>query len=90
MMPANYTMETVPKPTNENIVIKQVPTQRIAAIRYSGGWSEASYLVKLKELELWIKDNKFVPVGEPVWARYNPPFTPTFFRRNEVLIPIQK
>jgi len=26
--------------------------------------------------------------GEPVWARYNAPFTPWFLRRNEVLIPV--
>jgi len=27
--------------------------------------------------------------GDAVWARYNPPFTPWFLRRNEVLIPVQ-
>jgi hypothetical protein len=24
--------------------------------------------------------------GEPVYARYNPPWTPWFWRRNEILI----
>ena len=28
------------------------------------------------------------PVGDPTWARYNPPFTPWFLRRNEILIPV--
>jgi hypothetical protein len=28
--------------------------------------------------------------GEPVLARYNPPFTPWFMRRNEVLIPVER
>jgi hypothetical protein len=27
--------------------------------------------------------------GEPVWARYDPPFKPWFMRRNEILIPVQ-
>jgi hypothetical protein len=31
-----------------------------------------------------------VKAGEPVWARYDPPFMPWFLRRNEVLIPIEK
>jgi hypothetical protein len=30
----------------------------------------------------------FKPVGDPVWARYNPPFTPWFLRKNKVLIPV--
>jgi hypothetical protein len=41
-----------------------------------------------KELEAWIADNGFKVLGPPVWARYNPPFTPWFMRRNEILIPV--
>ena len=26
--------------------------------------------------------------GDPVWARYNPPFAPWFLRRNEILVPV--
>ncbi|MGD2185616.1 MAG: heme-binding protein [Desulfobacterales bacterium] len=29
-------------------------------------------------------------IGEPVWARYDPPFMPWFLRRNEVLIPVER
>jgi hypothetical protein len=42
----------------------------------------------LQELEAWIAKNGFRILGEPVWARYNPPFTPWFLRRNEILIPV--
>jgi hypothetical protein len=27
---------------------------------------------------------------DPVWARYNAPFTPWFLRRNEILVPLEK
>ena len=27
-------------------------------------------------------------VGEPIWARYDPPWKPWFLRRNEVLVPV--
>ncbi len=88
MMPASYTMETLPVPDDPTIKLRQVPARRIAAVRYSGFWSEEKYLLHKKKLEAWLRDNQFTAVGEPVWARYNPPFTPWFMRRNEILIPV--
>ncbi|MCW8926242.1 MAG: heme-binding protein [Xanthomonadales bacterium] len=35
-----------------------------------------------------VVDGDFEATGDPVWARYNAPFTPWFMRRNEILIPI--
>jgi effector-binding domain-containing protein len=88
MMPASYTIETLPEPENRNITLRQVPARRMAAVRYSGFWSEVRYLRYKSELESWIKEKGFTIVGDPIWARYNPPFTPWFLRRNEILIPV--
>jgi SOUL heme-binding protein len=88
MMPASYTMETLPTPDDPNIKLRQVPAHRVAAVRYSGFWSEEKYLLNKEKLDAWIKKNRFAVVGEPVWARYNPPFTLWFMRRNEILIPV--
>jgi hypothetical protein len=88
MMPASYTMETLPTPDDPNIKLRQVPARRVAAVRYSGFWSEEKYLLNKEKLENWIRENRFTVVGEPVWARYNPPFTLWFMRRNEILIPV--
>jgi len=88
MMPASYTLETLPEPEDPKITLRQVSARRIAAVRYSGFWSEKNYLRYKLELESWIKEKGFAIVGDPIWARYNPPFTPWFLRRNEILIPI--
>lgn len=88
MMPASYTMETLPVPDDPKITLRQVPARRVAAVRYSGFWSEEKYLLNKEKLEAWIQKNRFTVGGEPVWARYNPPFTLWFLRRNEILIPI--
>lgn len=88
MMPSSYTMETLPVPDNPAVVIRQVPARRVAAVRYSGTWSGARYRAHLAKLEAWIRARGLVPAGDPVWARYNPPFTPWFLRRNEVMIPV--
>lgn len=89
MMPASYTLDTLPKPTNANITLRAVPAHRVAAVRYSGFWSEKNYFKNKEALEAWVQKNNFIIIGEPVWARYNPPFMPWFLRRNEILIPIQ-
>ncbi|MGD8982059.1 MAG: heme-binding protein [Desulfobacterales bacterium] len=90
MMPASYTLKTLPEPEDPNITLRQVPVRRMAAVRYSGFWSEKRYLRYKLELEFWIKEKGLTIVGDPIWARYNPPFTPWFLRRNEILIPIYK
>ena len=88
VMPSSYTMETIPKPDDSNIILKEVPARRIAAIRYSGTWSKQRYLEHKLKLENWISTNNLTSAGDVIWAKYNPPFTPWFLRRNEILIPI--
>ena len=88
MMPAFYTMETIPTPDDPDVVLKEIPAYRAAAIRYSGGWSEKAYKKQLSLLQEWIDAEELEVTGEPLWARYNAPFVPWFMRRNEILIPI--
>lgn len=88
MMPSSYTMDTLPVPDNPAVVIRQIPARRVATVRYSGTWSGKRYRDHLARLEAWMRARGFVAAGDPVWARYNPPFTPWFLRRNEVLIPL--
>jgi effector-binding domain-containing protein len=88
MMPASYTLETLPIPDDQSIKLRQIPARRVAAVRYSGFWSEEKYLLHKEKLEKWIKENRYTVAGDPVWARYNAPFTPWFMRRNEILIPV--
>jgi hypothetical protein len=88
MMPASYTMETIPVPDDPSVVLREVPAYRAAAIRYSGTWSEKGYRKQLTQLRQWMETQNLEPAGEPVWARYNAPFTPWFMRRNEILIAI--
>ncbi len=88
MMPATYTLDSLPEPEDPEVKLRQVPARRMAAVRYSGFWSEKAYLRHKLELESWIQERGLSIAGDPVWARYNPPFTLWFLRRNEVLIPL--
>lgn len=90
MMPASYSMETLPKPDDPQVTLREVPARRIAAVRYSGFWSKKNYTKNMLKLVAWIQGQGLESVGEPIWARYNAPFVPWFMRRNEVLIQVSK
>ncbi len=89
LMPSEYTLETLPEPTDERVKLLEEPGRLMAAVRYSGTWSEASYQENKSLLEEYIEKRGWTPKGAAVWARYDPPFMPWFLRRNEVLIPIE-
>ena len=88
VMPSSYTMSTLPEPLDPRITLVEIPGRLMAVIRYSGTWSKARYEAKERELREFIKGKGLKIVGEPLWARYNPPFMPWFLRRNEVMIPV--
>jgi hypothetical protein len=89
LMPSKYTMETLPEPLDERVVLREVPGRLMAAIRYSGTWSRKRYEEKRALLMSWVEKRGWTPLGGPVWARYDPPFMPWFLRRNEVLVPVE-
>jgi hypothetical protein len=90
LMPSHYTMETLPEPTDPRVRLIKVPGLLMAALSYSGTWSRERYQDKENRLKELIRQKDLKIVGEPVFARYNPPFMPWFWRRNEVLIPVAR
>ena len=88
MMPAKFTMDTIPTPTNSAVNLREIPAHRMAVVRYSGRWTENRYQSHLKALLDWVEAKGLASNGEPVFARYNGPFTPWFMRRNEILLPV--
>jgi hypothetical protein len=87
-LPSTYTLATAPKPRDPTVRIRDVPPQLVACWRYSGRWTVANFRASETLLREQIKSRGLVVRGDPVLARYNPPFTPWFLRRNEVLIPV--
>jgi hypothetical protein len=89
LMPAEYALEMLPEPDDERIKLAQEPGRLMAAVKYSGTWSEEGYGENKALLEEYLQKRGLTKAGEPVWARYDPPFMPLFLRRNEVLIPVE-
>lgn len=88
VVPASFTRETVPQPTDARVTIREVPARRMAVLRYSGRWTEKNYRAHEAELQQWLARRGLQAAGPAVYARYNAPFVPWMLRRNEVMIPV--
>jgi hypothetical protein len=88
IMPAGYTLETLPKPNNPAVVLKEIGTKRFAVIRFSGWAREGSLSRRTAELDAFLGGRKLEILSAPTYAFYDPPWTLPFFRRNEVMVEI--
>ena len=88
VMPAEYTLASLPKPLDPQVKIREVPAEKRAVITFSGFYNEEKVQEKTQALRDWIKVKNLNSLGEPQFARYNPPWTLPFMRRNEVMIQV--
>jgi len=89
-MPSKYTMDSLPKPNDNRVAIRQLPSGKFAAIKFSGMNSQNTVTEKTASLRSWLTSKNYKAKGnEPLYARYNPPWTPWFWRRNEILIELE-
>lgn len=85
VMPSQYTLATLPKPLNPQVQLREIPAKTFAALTYSGINTENKVQEKTEQLLNWLKSQKIETLGKPQLARYNPPWTLPFLRRNEIL-----
>ena len=84
MMPGAYTLATLPEPLDARVKLREIPEQTVAVIKYSGTWSQSNYDEHLGMLKKALTQANIATQGEPVYSRYNAPFTPWFMRTNEI------
>ena len=87
-MPSSSRLEDLPVPDDARVALRRIGARRVAAVRFSGTWGEEKFREKAVELQKLAQQKGLVSRGEPVYARYDPPWTPSFLRRNEVLLEV--
>lgn len=88
VMPAHYTLDTLPTPQNPTVQLRAQKPRHYAAITFSGIADDDSLHQHSTALSEYLRAHQLKAEGSPVFAFYNPPWTLPFMRRNEVLIPI--
>ena len=84
VLPKDVTVASAPEPLDARVQIREVRPSLVAVIRYSGLWSKSNYNEHLAKLQAALRAADLAWTGEPVYSRYNAPFTPWFMRRNEI------
>ena len=87
IMPQEYTLDTLPKPTNPIVSIRELPARQVAVLRFSGSTKNTPHIEEqTRRLGHYMAEKSLKPAGTPVLAFYDPPWTLPFMRRNEVMV----
>ena len=88
IMPSAFTLDTLPTPNDAKVQLLALPPARFAVVTFSGLANEEDVAERTAALNTFIDTHALRPSGPPELARYNPPWTLWFMRRNEVHIPL--
>lgn len=90
LLPSKYTkVEEAPRPTDERVVIREVPERKFGVARFSGVATDKTVSEKAEGLRAALEKDGYTIKGPFVLARYNPPFTLPPLRTNEVMFPVE-
>jgi hypothetical protein len=89
VLPAKYTLATLPRPNNEAVRLIEMPERTVAALRFTWYPTETRIAAKKQLLnDYLVRDQKRI-TGTTETARYNPPLSMPLTLRNEILVPIE-
>lgn len=88
VVPKEVAGKGIPKPSDPSVTVTVMPAGRYASCCFSGYGEPKAWLKETEALSAWMNKQgiKAERTATPLRAVYNPPWTPGFLRRNEVLI----
>jgi len=89
VMPSGYTLATLPTPNDSRIKLVEVPEQKMAVLTFSWYRTDARFEKMRKQLFADLARDNSTIIGMPIFAGYNPPWTPPWMNRNEIMVQVQ-
>ena len=78
-----------PQPRGE-VSLRTMEPGRYAVLRFAGNGNDRNQKEAAGQLSAWLRAHQIVAESEPIFAYYDPPWTPVFLRRNEVMARVPK
>lgn len=89
VIPKEIANNGAPKAMGEAVEIETMAAGKFAAFRFAGDRDGELFSDAKRKLFEWISENNLIALDEPIIASYDPPVTPAFLKRNEILIRVQ-
>lgn len=89
IMPASYSMDTLPLPSDPRIHFSPIPEHTVAAIRFNGYFNQLKIDKNKERLTRWLAEQGLEADEDFILAGYNPPWVPGFLARNEVMVKLK-
>jgi hypothetical protein len=89
VMPAKMKTGEVPKPSDRSVTVRELAGGRFAVLGFSGGRNPKNEAESLERLRSWMKAEGLKELSPPVYGYFDPPWTPAFLRRNEVMLRVE-
>ena len=86
VLPAKLKSGAVPRPSDGAVTVRELAAGRFAVLRFSGGRNAKKEAESLARLKAWMEGEKLGVLSPPVYGYFDPPWTPAFLRRNEVML----
>ncbi|MAZ56619.1 heme-binding protein [bacterium] len=89
VMPSKYSLDTLPKPNDARVELREVPERQVAVRTFSWTTSEAAFEKQTAVLLEALMRDGVETTGAVNIARYNTPWTIPFMLRSEVQIEVR-
>ena len=88
-LPSEHRMGDLPAPDDGSVELVEIPERTVAVVAFSG-WATGGKVEDNPEKLLATLANHGITVtGVPSLNQYNPPWTPPFMRRNEIMVAVE-
>ena len=87
-LPSKWNLESAPVPNDQRVSLREIPPEQMVVLQFSGRMGTQDLEEREQELRQWAMKQGIAVVGWIRTARYDPPWTLPFLRKNEVQLKV--